>query len=254
MKLIIDESKENIGKKVAKLIIDKINSSSSKFVLGLPTGSTPLPIYKELVNFYKKGKVSFKNVITFNMDEYIGLDKNHPQSYYQFMWQNLFQHIDIQKRNFNLLDGIAKNPLVEAEKYEKKIIDCGGIDLFLGGIGSDGHIAFNEPFSSLTSRTRVKKLNDETIIANSRFFEGETEKVPTEALTVGVGTIMDAKEVFIIATGQNKANAIKQCIEGPVSHVCTASALQMHPKARFFCDEQAVGELKVSTYFYFKNN
>lgn len=254
MKLIIEKNKENIGKKVAKLIIDKINLSPQKFVLGLPTGSTPLPIYKELINFFKEGKVSFKNVVTFNMDEYIGLDKNHAQSYYQFMWQNLFQYIDIQEGNFNLLDGIAKDPLAEADRYEQKILDCGGIDLFLGGIGSDGHIAFNEPFSSLTSRTRVKKLNDETITANSRFFEGEIKKVPKEALTVGVGTIMDAKEVFIIATGQNKANAIKQCIEGPVSHICTASALQMHPKARFFCDEQAVGELKESTYFYFKNN
>lgn len=251
MRLIIEENPKEIGKKVAQIIAEKINSAD-KFVLGLPTGSTPLPIYQELINLVQQKKVSFQNVTTFNMDEYIGLDKNHPQSYYQFMWQNFFQHIDIPKENFYLLDGVTENFQKEAEDYEKKIIDHGGINLFLGGIGSDGHIAFNEPFSSLNSRTRVENLNRETIVANSRFFNGNEEEVPTQALTVGVQTIMDAKEVFIVATGESKARAIQQCIEAPISHSCTASTLQMHENAYFFCDEAAIGELKVSTYRYFK--
>jgi glucosamine-6-phosphate deaminase len=196
--------------------------------------------------------LSFAHVTTFNMDEYVGLPEDHPESYHTFMWKNLFSHIDILPENVNIPNGNAEDLVAECAEYERKITALGGIDLFLGGIGVDGHIAFNEPFSSLSSRTRVIDLTVETRIVNSRFFDGDVNAVPKQAVTVGVATVCDARQVIILAMGYVKAAALKQTIEGEVTHVCTASALQMHPDAIIVCDEQACEQLKVGTYRYFK--
>lgn len=234
--------------------IKEANPTKEKpFILGLPTGSTPLPMYRKLIEFNKAGIISFENVITFNMDEYVGLEPSHEQSYHYFMYENFFNHIDIKKENINLLDGMASDYSAECERYEAKIKDLGGIDLFLGGIGPDGHIAFNEPGSSLSSRTRDKELTTDTIIANSRFFDNDVNKVPKLALTVGVGTILDSKEVLIMVNGHHKARALHHGVEQGVNHMWTISALQLHPKGIIVADEDACGELKVGTYRYFKD-
>ncbi len=257
MRVIIKESYNDCALWAANYIVNRINSfgptKGKPFVLGLPTGSTPLAIYKELIEMYKKGIVSFENVVTFNMDEYIGLLPENKQSYHYFMWNNFFQHINIKESNVNILNGMAENPVEECEKYEEKIRKYGGIKLFLGGVGSDGHIAFNEPYSSLASRTRIKTLNSTTIKDNSRFFNHNIKLTPRTALTVGIGTIMDAEEVLIVATGLAKANAVRDAIEGPVTQASTISALQMHKKSIIVCDEEATNELKVKTVKYFKS-
>ena len=223
------------------------------FVLGLPTGSTPLGMYRNLIEMVKEGKLSFENVVTFNMDEYIGLPPEHPQSYHYFMHENFFKHIDIRPENIHILDGMTKDFAQECAEYEEKIRSYGKIHLFIGGVGEDGHIAFNEPASSLASRTRVKTLTRDTIKANSRFFDGDESQVPTMALTVGVGTIMDADEVMIIATGPKKANAVHQAIECGINHMWPVSALQMHRYGIMVCDEPAVSELKDEVVNYFKD-
>lgn len=257
MRIIIKKDTVEVGDWVATYVIDKIKKANptkkNPFVLGLPTGSSPLPVYKEFIKRRKAGEISFKNVITFNMDEYVGLSENHTESYHYFMHNNLFNHIDIPGDNINILNGNAKDLVKECADYEKRIKQAGGIDLFLGGIGPDGHIAFNEPGSSLTSRTRIKTLSYDTILANSRFFSGDIKKVPTQALTVGVGTVMDAKEVLIVITGYNKARAVREAVEGGISHMWTVSMLQMHQKAIFVCDEPATMELQVETVKYFNN-
>lgn len=257
MRVIIKDNPQKCAEWAADYIVKKINEFSptpeKPFVLGLPTGSTPLPTYKRLIDLYKQGKVSFANVVTFNMDEYIGLDENHPQSYHYFMRENFFKYIDIKPENINILNGMAADPVEEAESYEAKIRKYGKINLFLGGVGADGHIAFNEPGSSLVSRTRVKTLTTDTRKANARFFDNDVSKVPATALTVGVGTITDAEEVMILITGHGKARALQQAIEGAVSQMWTISILHMHPKAIFVCDEDATDELKVATVKYFKD-
>lgn len=256
MRLIIQPDISVISTWVANYIASRIDefspSEERPFVLGLPTGSTPLGTYKKLIELYKEGRVSFKNVVTFNMDEYVGIPKEHPQSYHSFMWDNFFAHIDILPENVNILNGNAIDLEDECEAYENKIKAVGGIQLFLGGIGADGHIAFNEPGSSLHSRTRIKTLTQDTIIVNSRFFENDKNKVPREALTVGVGTVMDAKEVLIIVNGHNKARALRHAVEGSVNHMWTITALQLHQRGVIVCDESATVELKVGTYHYFK--
>jgi glucosamine-6-phosphate deaminase len=256
MRVIIEPNYESASKWVANYVAKSIKQHASggrPFVLGLPTGSSPLGMYKELVELNKSGVVSFKNVVTFNMDEYVNLPEDHPESYHSFMWSNLFSHVDIQKDNVNILNGNAPDLSAECARYEEKIKKAGGVDLFVGGIGPDGHIAFNEPGSSLSSRTRIKTLTYDTIVANSRFFDGDVNKVPKTALTVGVGTVMDAREVIIIVNGHNKARALRHAVEGGVNHMWTISALQMHPKGIIVCDEQATMELKVGTANYFKD-
>ncbi len=257
MRILIHENHEVLSRWTAHYIASKINAAkptaAKPYVLGLPTGSSPIPTYKELIKLNQEGKVSFQNVITFNMDEYVGLPQNHDESYYTFMWSNFFSHVDIKKENVNILNGNAADLTAECQAYEDKIKAVGGIDLFLGGIGPDGHIAFNEPGSSLTSRTRLKTLTYDTIVANSRFFNNDVNQVPKTALTVGVGTIMDAREVIIIANGHKKALALHKVVEEGVNHIWTVSALQMHPKGIIMCDEEAANELKVSTYRYFKD-
>ena len=242
MRLIIEPTYDAVSRWAANYVVSCINkfkpTEDKPFVLGLPTGSSPLGMYKHLIELNRKGVVSFRNVVTFNMDEYC--------------------HIDIRPENVNILNGNAADPEEECARYEAKIASYGGIELFLGGVGPDGHIAFNEPGSSLTSRTRVKTLTQDTIIANSRFFGGDTHLVPKTALTVGVGTIMSARNVLIIVNGHNKAKALQQGVEGGISQMWTITALQMHPKSIIVCDDAATAELKVGTYKYFldieKNN
>jgi len=256
MRLIIHRDYEEVSRWTAGYIAGRITAAGKEkpFVLGLPTGSSPLGTYRELVALHKQGSLSFADVITFNMDEYVGLTEDHPQSYHRFMWDNFFSHIDIDKKNVHILDGMAKDPVRECEAYEAAIAASGGIDLFMGGVGADGHIAFNEPGSSLTSRTRVKILTQDTRVDNARFFDGDLSQVPATALTVGVGTVMDAREVVIIVSGRNKARALQQAVEGGVSHMCTLSCLQMHPRAIIVCDEAATEELKVGTVRYFMSS
>jgi glucosamine-6-phosphate deaminase len=241
------------GNHVARRILQFRPTEKRPFVLGLPTGSSPLGMYKQLIKLYKARKVSFKNVVTFNMDEYVNIPEDHPESYHSFMWNNFFKHVDIQKKNVNILNGNARDLEAECLAYEKKIASYGQIHLFAGGIGPDGHIAFNEPGSSLASRTRVKTLTYDTIVANSRFFNNDISKVPKLALTVGVGTVLSAKEVIILISGLNKAIALQKVVEEGVNHMWTVSALQMHPKGIIVCDELATGECKVKTVNYFKD-
>jgi len=257
MRVIIEPDYDSAARWTACHIVKRINefapTADKPFVLGLPTGSSPIGVYETLVELCSQGKVSFKNVVTFNMDEYVNLPEDHPESYHSFMWKYLFSHVDIPKENVNILNGNASDLDAECARYEQKMKELGGVRLFLGGIGPDGHIAFNEPGSSLTSRTRVKTLNYDTIVANSRFFDGDISKVPTTALTVGVGTVMDAREVVIIVSGHSKALALRHAIEGSINHMWTVSALQMHQNGVIVCDEEATAELKVGTVKYFKD-
>ena len=257
MRLIIEDSYGKMSQWAAAYIVNAINkfgpTKERPFVLGLPTGSTPLGTYKELIHLCSVGKVSFQNVVTFNMDEYVGLPKDHDESYYTFMWSNFFSHIDIPEENVNILDGNAPDLNEECRKYEEKIKSYGGINLFMGGIGPDGHIAFNEPGSSLNSRTRVKELTTDTIIANSRFFGYDTTKVPQKALTVGVGTVMEADEVLILVNGHNKARALRHAVEEAINHMWTISILQLHPHGIIVCDDAATVELRVGTVNYYKD-
>lgn len=257
MRVIIKEDYSTCAEWAANHIVRRISAFNPTpdrpFVVGLPTGSTPLGVYKELIRLHKAGKVSFRNVVSFNMDEYVGLERNHPQSFYRFMMDNFYSHIDIPSGNINYLEGMASDPMAECQRYEKKIASYGKINMFLGGVGADGHIAFNEPGSSLSSRTRQKTLTQDTIIMNSRFFGGDPEQVPTKALTVGVGTITDAEEVMILASGYTKARALHHGIEEGVNHMWTISILQLHPKSIIVCDEDATDELRVGTVRYFKD-
>lgn len=257
MRLIIQPNYDSLSQWAANYVVSKINKANptaeKPFVLGLPTGSSPMGMYKALIKHYQEKRVSFRHIITFNMDEYVGLPKDHPQSYHSFMWNNFFSHIDIDAANVNILNGNAPDLDAECAAYEAKMKAVGGVDLFLGGIGPDGHIAFNEPGSSLSSRTRLKTLTRDTIIANSRFFDNDENKVPKTSVTVGVGTILDAKEVLIMVNGHNKARALAQAVEGAVNQMWTITALQLHPKGIIVCDESATEELKVGTYKYFKD-
>lgn len=255
MRLIPLQSEQQVSKWAARYIVDRINrfapTKDRPFVLGLPTGSTPLSTYRELITLYRAGEVSFKDVVTFNMDEYVGLPKDHPESYYSFMHQNFFNHIDIPPENINILDGNTADHDAECRRYEEKIKSYGKINLFMGGVGIDGHIAFNEPGSSLSSRTRIKTLTQDTLIANSRFFDNDVNQVPKYALTIGVGTLLDAEEVMLLITGHQKAQALQACVEGNVNHMWTVSALQLHQHLVVVCDDPAIQELKVKTVKYF---
>ncbi|MFW5546457.1 MAG: glucosamine-6-phosphate deaminase [Bacteroidales bacterium] len=257
MRVIIEPDYEKLSQWAADYVVNKINAAKptaeKPFVLGLPTGSSPIGMYKALVKANKEGRVSFKHVLTFNMDEYVNLPEEHPESYHSFMATNLFNHIDCPKENIHILNGNAEDLEAECAHYEQMIVEAGGIGLFIGGIGPDGHIAFNEPGSSLTSRTRQKTLTTDTRVANSRFFGGNPENVPAHALTVGVGTVMSAKEVLILCNGHNKARALQAAVEGPVTQMWTISALQMHQHGIIVCDEAACEEIKHGTYKYFKD-
>ena len=257
MRVLILKDYEKACKWAADYIIQRIKtfapSAKKPFVLGLPTGSSPLGIYRQFVAACKEKKISFSNVTSFNMDEYLGLPADHPESYKRFMKDNLFSGIDIKAKNTHILDGMTKDPEKECKAYEEAIKAAGGIELFLGGIGNNGHIAFNEPGSSLNSRTRAVTLTSDTRKVNARFFGNDPAKVPAQALSVGIGTVMDAREVLIIISGRQKARALQASIEGPVSQWCPLSFLQMHPNSIIVCDEEAAEELKFGTVQYFKD-
>lgn len=256
MRLIILEDAPAVADWAARLVLQRISAFAPGpgryFVLGLPTGGTPLGMYRRLIDFYREGRVSFKYVKTFNMDEYVGLPRDHPESYHYYMWNEFFKHVDIEPGHAHVLDGNAPNLVEECQRFERLIAEAGGVTLFVGGIGPDGHIAFNEPGSSLVSRTRVKTLAYDTLEANKRFFGNDIDKVPRQALTVGVGTVMDAKEVMILITGAHKALALAKAVEEGVNHMWTVSAFQQHAQALFVCDEDATLELRVKTVKYFK--
>ena len=252
MEIVICKTKEQASKLAANMITAAVQKNP-KIVLGLATGSTPVAMYAEMAKAVKAKKVSYRQVRTWNLDEYVGLPGTHDQSYRYFMNENLFKKIDIQLKNTHVLNGLAKDLEKECRAYEKQIKAAGGIDLQVLGIGSDGHIAFNEPGTSLKSRTGVVYLTPSTIKDNARlFFKGKEKEVPTRALSMGVGTICEARKIVLLAFGENKQNAVKGCVEGPVSQFCTASALQEHNDCWIFCDEAAAKKLTLRKYYQWR--
>lgn len=217
-------------------------------VLGLATGSTPVMLYKELIRMHTQGDLSFENVTTFNLDEYVGLAPSHPSSYNSFMWENLFKHIDIPDHRVHIPDGLAPDIPAFCKQYEGAVKAAGGIDLQVLGIGSDGHIGFNEPSSSLASRTRIKTLTQQTLKDNAPFFEGE-ENVPHHVITMGVGTIMESRKCMLLAFGEKKADAVVKMVEGALTAEVPASMLQMHPNAVVILDEAAASKLSRADYY-----
>jgi glucosamine-6-phosphate deaminase len=219
-----------------------------RLVLGLATGGTPVGVYRQWIESFRAGDVSFQSVTTFNLDEYVGLPLSDPRSYHAYMREHLFDHIDIAPENTHLPDGCAEDLNEAASNYEWQIEEAGGIDYQILGIGTDGHIGFNEIGSSLASRTRVKTLTERTRSDNARYFEN-LEHVPSMAITMGIGTIMAARSILLIASGESKARAIRDAIEGPVTSMVPASVLQLHPDVTIMIDEQASGLLAHSDYY-----
>ncbi len=241
MKVVILDNAEEVAKYGCEIFVKQINKKPDS-VLGLATGSTPLAMYNELIKANEAGDVNFGSVSSFNLDEYLGLPGDHPQSYRYFMNDKLFNHINIEKFRTHVPPGDANNPIEACAAYEKMIEKAGGIDVQLLGIGRNGHIGFNEPSSSLASRTRVKTLTKATVDDNARFFnEGEFQ--PQLSITMGIGTILEAKKVVLLATGKGKADAVKQTVEGPLSAACPASALQFHQNVIVIVDEAAASNL-----------
>jgi glucosamine-6-phosphate deaminase len=249
MEVVIQKDYEQMSRVAAQIVVEVLNAKPNA-VLGMATGSTPLGLYQELVRLHKEEQLDFSRVTTFNLDEYVGLRMDHPQSYHYFMHEHFFKHVDIPRQNINIPSGTTSNYPAFCQWYEDRIAECGGIDLQILGIGSDGHIAFNEPTSSLSSRTRLKTLSEQTINDNARFFERK-EDVPVYAITMGVGTILDARKLVMVASGEAKAWAIAQAVEGPVTSMVTASALQLHGDATVMVDEEAAGELTMRDYYDF---
>jgi glucosamine-6-phosphate deaminase len=247
MEIIIQKTPEEMSKTAARVVASIVNAKPNA-VIGLATGSTPLGLYKELVRMHREEGLDFSQITTFNLDEYVGLTQQHPQSYHYFMHENLFKHINIAKHNIYIPSGTTDNYRAFCLWYEQRIKECGGIDLQILGIGSDGHIAFNEPTSSLGSRTRIKTLAKQTIDDNARFFDSP-DQVPIYAITMGVGTILEARKVLLLANGSKKAAAVAATIEGPVTSMITASALQLHPDVMMVIDQEAAADLKMRDYY-----
>lgn len=241
MKVIVKKNYDEVSKVAAQEMINLVKTKENA-VLGLPTGSTPVGMYKNVVKAYKNGEISFKNITTFNLDEYIGLNKTNDQSYYYFMNDNLFSHIDINKDNINIPDGMAKDLDNECKRYEQKLKSEGYMDIMYLGIGINGHIGFNEPAEYFEPFTHKVILEESTIEANSRFFE-KIEDVPTSALTMGIKTIFSAKKIILIATGENKAEAIAQTVNGKINPQIPASVLQLHNDVTIIVDEAAGSKL-----------
>jgi glucosamine-6-phosphate deaminase len=247
MEVIIGGNYEDVSKKAARMVARILNAKPNA-VLGLATGSTPLGLYRELIRMHKDEGLDFSQVTSFNLDEYVGLTRDHPQSYHYFMHENLFKHINIAKQNVYIPSGTTDNYDAFCRWYEQRIKDSGGVDVQILGIGSDGHIAFNEPSSSLGSRTRIKTLARQTIEDNARFFDSP-EQVPIYAITMGVGTILEAHKLILLANGKSKAQAIAAAVEGPVTSMCTASALQLHRDASVIVDREAASALAMLDYY-----
>jgi glucosamine-6-phosphate deaminase len=250
MRVVIVKNYQKMSGRAAEIVKYRLKKKPD-LVLGLATGSTPLGMYKELIRMHKEEGLDFSRVRTFNLDEYCGLSPEHPQSYHRFMWDNFFNHINIDKENVYIPRGKVENAEAFCSWYEGKIKEIGGVDLQILGIGRDGHIGFNEPGSSLGSRTRIKTLTEETMEDNARFFERK-EDVPRYAITMGVGTILEAKECLLLASGEPKAEAIQRCMEEPISCEVTASALQLHPKVIIIVDEEAAKNLKRAEYYKYE--
>ena len=248
MEIIIQPTPE-AGSSVAAQIIAKLVRRKPDCVLGLATGSTPLGTYRELIRMHHKEALDFSKVTTFNLDEYAGLPPGHPQSYRAFMAEHFFRHVNVDARHTNIPDSMAHDIPAECARYEAAIIAAGGIDLQLLGIGTDGHIGFNEPSSSLASRTRIKTLTERTRADNARFFGGDLAQVPFHCITMGVGTIMASREVLMLAFGANKADAVASAVEGPITAMNPASVLQMHPVAKCVTDEPAAAKLSRRDYY-----
>jgi len=247
MEVIIMPNEDAVGEVAGRIVADVLNTKPNA-VLGLATGSTPLPLYRELARMHREEGLDFSQVTTFNLDEYVGLPPEHEQSYYYFMWHNLFQHINIPRRAIHVPSGTTTNHEAYCRWYEDEIRRAGGIDVQVLGIGGDGHIAFNEPGSSLGSRTRLKTLTEQTITDNARFFKNKSE-VPRYAITMGVGTILEARHCILLATGGKKAEPVVKAIEGPVTSMVTASALQLHPNTTAIVDEPAAAKLELRDYY-----
>jgi glucosamine-6-phosphate deaminase len=257
MRIIIHDSYEALSKWTAYYIAKRIkefNPTDQKpFVLGLPAGMSPVGTYQQLISLHQDGKVSFRHVVAFGLNEYAGIPEDHPQSHHSVLWNNFFSQIDIQPDNVRLLHGNVTDFDAECSNYEEDIRKAGGMHLFLGSIGPDGHIGFNEPGSSLSSRTRVKTITRGARIANARWFGNDINKVPKTGLTMGVGTLMDAEEIVMVISGFNKARALQKILEDEVNHMWTVSMLQLHQHGMIVCDDEATMELKVGTVKYFRD-
>jgi glucosamine-6-phosphate deaminase len=247
MEVIVHRTYDEMSRAAVALVADVLNTKPNA-VLGMATGSTPLGLYQELVRMHREEGLDFSQVTTFNLDEYVGLGPKHAQSYHHFMHDNFFKHVNIAPSSIYIPSGTTSNYRAFCEWYEQRIKQCGGIDVQILGIGSDGHIAFNEPGSSLSSRTRLKTLARSTIEDNSRFFK-HADEVPIYAITMGVGTILEARTLVLLGCGANKASAVAAMVEGPVTSMVTASALQLHPSAMVFLDESAASQLKMRDYY-----
>ena len=241
MEVVVKESYEEVSKLSAEIIAEVIRRKP-RAVIGLATGSTPLGTYKELIRLHKEEGLDFSRAITFNLDEYVGLSHDHPQSYHYFMWENFFKHINVNSKNVHIPDGTAKDIPGCCRWYEEQMVKCGGLDIQLLGIGGNGHIAFNEPGSSLGSRTRAKTLDERTRQDNARFFRN-LDEVPKYAITMGIGTIMDARQLILLANGAGKAEAIAKTVEGPITAMVPATIVQLHPKATIVIDKAASTKL-----------
>ncbi|MBP5215423.1 MAG: glucosamine-6-phosphate deaminase [Alphaproteobacteria bacterium] len=256
MRVHIKKDYDELSRWAANYVVYRINkhrpSPRRPFVLSSPSGSTPLGMYKYLAQAYKEKKVSFENVVFFGTGEYVGMGAGDEHGFQYFLWDKFLKFVNIKKEHVYFLNGLTTDLEKECHNYEKNIQKYGGINLFIGGVGIDGHIAFNEPYSSLVSRTRAKTLTPSTLKANSKFFDNDVSKVPPVVLTIGIATMMDAEEIMIMANGEQKAEAVKQAIEGPVTHVWPISVLQQHPHASIICDDSATTELSKETIEYFK--
>jgi glucosamine-6-phosphate deaminase len=253
MEVIIAANYDKICEEAARIIQQEWQKKNS-LVLGLATGETPLGVYKKLIEMNKRDEIDFSSIAAFSLDEYLGLEEDHPQSFAYYMNKNFFEHINIQTKNIFRLEGKPSDIETHCQEYEEKIKNYGGIDVQILGIGRNGHIGFNEPGSSLSSRTRVKTLTEETVRDNARFFTDEQE-VPRFCLTMGIGTMLEARMVILLASGKNKSEAVFQCVEGAVTASVPASALQLHQRVKILVDEEAGSLLTHKDYYkwVFKN-
>jgi len=248
MLVILKRDAGEVSHQAAQLVAGAVRRKPA-LVLGLATGSTMIGVYQQLVQLHRQGALDFSRVVTFNLDEYLGLPAAHPQSFHHFMQEHLFAHVNISPRNVHIPDGtIHGNYDQYCASYEETIRAAGGIDIQLLGIGRNGHIGFNEPTSSIASRTRLKVLSKETLDDNSKFFS-PGEEHPRCAITMGIGSILDARKVLLIATGASKAAAVAKSIEGPITSAVSASALQLHPDVTFIVDEAASSQLTQRDYY-----
>lgn len=242
MRIIIAKDYEEMSKKAANMVASQIILKPNSIV-GLATGSTPLSMYKDLIRMYKEEVISFSDITTFNLDEYVGLSKDNPNSYNYYMYENFFKHVDVKSENINIPRGTAENIAEECKSYENRIREMGGIDIQVLGIGNNGHIGFNEPDVKFEATTHLVQLDEDTIKANSRFFDS-IEDVPKQAISMGIKTIMHAKKVILLASGESKAEVIKKTIYGSITPEVPASILQLHQDATIILDAAAAKYIK----------